>query len=284
LNNVGVGTKDSEIKIDDEDDDEQQDSLRGYNCTNSTKQTILPYWSFVFSDVNLRDYVCIQMNIPSGLCTPEGGLADKVEATVSTCKTRLIVVMEWPETLTTCRCMEDALSGTWTTSTGSTFNMHSTSGSTVGNMVQAFKKELHKIRLQNKVGMKSLLGSKCTIDLPFQVESDMVVCQPNMEQEIGSVNLYIVLKKQCKKSEVYEENKMKVRMSNALSYEKQISNQNYSRERTPRSMHLQAKNNLYQDTNNYYTDDNSNGGYGLPTFDEVNNQNNHQPPKKRRYK
>jgi hypothetical protein len=72
-------------------------------------------------------------------------------------------------------------------------------GSTVGNMVQAFKGKLHKICVANKVGIHSFLGSTMTLDLPFLVESDMVVCEPNWDQEIGSVVLYVVLKKQCKK-------------------------------------------------------------------------------------
>jgi hypothetical protein len=212
LNNVGPISRDTEIKIEDDEDEEDQEGVRGYSCSNSTKQLILPYWSFVFSDVNLRDYVCIQMNLPSGICSPNGVLSDKVEATVSSCKTRLIVLVEWPETLSSSACMEDALSSTW----GAT-GRDASNGSTVGNMIQAFKKEIHKIRTQNKVSKNCLLGSTCTIDLPFQVETDMVVCEPNWERTIGSINLYVVLKKQSKKSEIYEENKMKVRMSNALA-------------------------------------------------------------------
>jgi hypothetical protein len=194
-----------------------EESNRGFVCTNSTKQLILPYWSFVFGDIHLRDYVCVQINLPSGLCDEVHGLHDRVEATVSSCKNKLIVMCEWPETLTRSVCMEDALAGLWNenTNTGRGY-----SGSTVSNMVLAFKKEIHKIRVQNKLGKNSLLGGTCHIDLPFPVESDMVFCEPSWDKTIGSVNLYVVLKRICKNNDLYQDKRMAVRITNALGHDK----------------------------------------------------------------
>jgi hypothetical protein len=100
--------------------------------------------------------------------------------------------------------------------------VQSNSGSTVSNMVQLFKKEIYKIRIQNKVCKNCLLGSTCTIDLPFQVESDMVNCEPNWDRTTGSINLYIVFKKQCKLNEVYQDNKMVVRITSSLAEDKEF--------------------------------------------------------------
>lgn len=140
----------------------------------------------------MRDYVCVQVKLPSGIIDEVNSLQDKVHATVSTCKYRLIVKCEWTETMCASRCMEDALSTMWK---NSTTHLNDYNVSTRSNMVQAFKKELHKIRLQNKVSNNCLLGSTCTINLPFQVESDMTVCEPNWDRTVGSVNLYVVIKK-----------------------------------------------------------------------------------------
>jgi hypothetical protein len=65
-----------------EDKTEDNDATRGHVCSNSTKNIIMPYSRVVFSDVHLRDYVCIQVNLPSGICDKLHGLQDKVQATV----------------------------------------------------------------------------------------------------------------------------------------------------------------------------------------------------------
>jgi hypothetical protein len=219
LNNVFVEN------MDDAEDTEGEDTTRVGECSNSTKKIILPFWSFVFSDVHLRDYVCVQVNLPSGICDKVHGLQDKVQATISACKTRLIVVCEWPETMCHSKCVEDALSCVWNDST----SRDGHSASTVSNMVQAFKKELHKIRVQNKVSKNCMLGSTCSIDLPFQVESDMVVCEPNWDRTVGSVTLYTVMKKMCKSTEICPNNCMAVRITRALGESKQTEYIKHSR-------------------------------------------------------
>jgi hypothetical protein len=199
-----------------ESEDEDNSSARGYNCSNSTRNIILPHWSFVFSDTELREFVCIQINLPSGICHKVLGLQDRVEATVSSCKNKLIVACEWPETMCSSVCMQDALSSMCNNSTG-----NSNYGSTIGNMIQSFRQQIHKIRVQNKVSKNCMLGSTCTVDLPFTVESDMVVCAPNWDKTIGSVNLYVVLKKMKKQQDMYKDNRMSVRITKALGEEHQ---------------------------------------------------------------
>jgi hypothetical protein len=72
----------------------------GFNkSTNSTGTFVPPYWSFVYSDSNLRDYVCVTVNVPSGLCHKKYGLQDKIEAKISTCGTKLNIAIEWPYTM-----------------------------------------------------------------------------------------------------------------------------------------------------------------------------------------
>jgi hypothetical protein len=261
LNNVS-STMGYDKTGEDEEEDDEDSGVRGYTCSNSSKHFTLPYWSFVFSDVNLRDYVCVQMNVPSGLCDPVTGLQDKVEVSVSQCKIKLIVACEWPETLMSSACMEDALSGTWSESRERSRN----NGCTVSNMLQAFKKELHKVRTQNKLGKNCALGSTCTIDLPFQVESDMVVCEPNWDASIGSVNLYVVLKKQSKNTELYQDNRMRVRMTNALQKEQQnvistLPSGFYNSVNVPTMLTSTKK-------QNYINVDTINGTSSSTTFDE----------------
>jgi hypothetical protein len=144
--------------------------------------------------------------------------------------------------------MEDALCSTWRNMPGGTKGY----GSTIGNLVQTFKKELHKIRSQNKIVKNSLLGSTCTIDLPFSVETDMVVCEPVCDETIGSVVLYVVLKKQCKNSELYTENKMAVRMSSALSNNSNASTELYRLEE------LRTQKNYYNMGNAYSSQEDDN--------------------------
>jgi hypothetical protein len=217
LNNIVT----DQLEIED-DEEEEGSSVRGYSCSHSTKNMILPHWCFVFSDTELREYVCVQINLPSGICHKVHGVQDRVEATVSTCKNKLIVACEWPETMCSSRCMQDALSGMCNNSTGNS----SSYGSTMSNMIQAFRQEIHKIRVQNKISKNCTLGSTCTVDLPFTVETDMVICAPNWDKTIGSVNLYVVLKKMKKQQDMYKDNRMSVRVTKALGEEQKTE---YSR-------------------------------------------------------
>jgi hypothetical protein len=155
----------------------------GYKCTNSTGVFVPPYWTFVFSDVDLRDHVCVSINIPSGLCDKQYGLEGKVDASVAPCGTKLVLACEWPETLTTAHCMEDELSEQWEQE-GKYNGL-----STVSNILHSFAKELHKIRVQNKCTQNSMLGAKASIELPFQVEPEMVLCEPCLAISQGSVTL-----------------------------------------------------------------------------------------------
>jgi hypothetical protein len=198
------------VEIEDDEDESYEVPVR---CANSTGIFLPPYWSFVFSDANLRDHVCIMVSMPSGLLD-KNGLDGKVDATVSTCRKQLSIAVEWPESITRARCMQDALSVTWNASVhdGTTsFGV----ASTVSNILQAFEKELRKIRIQNKVTANNMLGSTVVVDLPFEVESDMVLCQPNLDRKFGSVILYVVLKKTLKKHDQFSVKRMSIRVSNA---------------------------------------------------------------------
>jgi hypothetical protein len=194
---------------DDEDDTAEIDAP--VRCANSTGIFAPPYWSFVFSDIMLRDHVCVMVSMPSGLLDKHG-LDGKVDATVSTCKHKLDIACEWPEAITKASCMQDALSVQWSTYDGQC-SVRSGSASTVSNILQAFEKELRKVHIQNKVTANNMLGSTVKINLPFEVESDMVLCQPNLDRKYGSVILYIVLKKTLKKQDQFSVKKMSIRVS-----------------------------------------------------------------------
>jgi hypothetical protein len=180
--------------------------MDGYKCTNSTGVFVPPYWTFVFSDVDLCDHVCVSINIPSGLCNNQDGLEGKVDASVVPCGTMLVLACEWPETLTTANCMEDALSVQWDEQDSK--KRKCKGSSTVSNILHAFAKELHKIWVQNKCTQNSMLGAKATIELPFQVEPEMVLCEPCLDISKGSVTLYVVCKKIGRVQDIQPTNRM----------------------------------------------------------------------------
>jgi hypothetical protein len=141
--------------------------VEGYKCNNSTGTFVPPYWPFVFSNIDLRAHVCVSVNIPCGLCDKQYGLEGKIEATsVALCGTKLLLACEWPETVTTAHCIEDALSVQWSLMEKNK-RKSTTSASTVANILHAFQKELHKIRVANKCTRNNSIGAKATIDLPF---------------------------------------------------------------------------------------------------------------------
>jgi hypothetical protein len=204
----GRNKKNEVVDLQDEDKDDEDVPA---NCSNSTGTFAPPYWSFIFSDVNLRDHVCLMVSMPSGLLD-RNGLDGKVDATVSTCKRVLEIACEWPESMTKARCMQDALSVQWNAN-GSTAPIGIGVANTVSNILQAFEKELRKIRIQNKVTANDMLGSTVKIPLPFEVESDMVLCQPNLERKYISVILYVVLKKTLKKQDQFSVKRMSICVS-----------------------------------------------------------------------
>jgi hypothetical protein len=95
------------------------------------------------------------------------------------------------------------------------------------------------------MGQNSLLGSTCSIDLPFQVESEMVMCTPNWDRTIGSINLYVVLKKTAKLQDMYKENCMNVRVTNALGEEQKTQYAGTNNFGTSMSINLYELNNNF---------------------------------------
>jgi hypothetical protein len=69
--------------------DEEEETKAVVKCTNRTATFAPPYWCFVFSDMSLREYVCITVNIPCGLCRDE-----TVDVQVLPCRTKLLVASE----------------------------------------------------------------------------------------------------------------------------------------------------------------------------------------------
>jgi hypothetical protein len=205
------------ITIDSDAEDSELLVPEVFQCSNSTGVFIPPYWSFVFSDTTLRDYVCITINLPSGVCDNQYGLDGKLDSKLSSCCTKLEVACEWPTTMVTSTCMEEALSTEWNTQEKS--SRGSGMASTVSNILQAFEKELYKMKLKNRVG-DSMLGGTATINLPFRVEPYMVLCEPLLDRAVGSVNLYIVLKKAITSKDVVKKKTMTLRVTNG--YEKKV--------------------------------------------------------------
>jgi hypothetical protein len=196
--------------------EEEEESHVISKCSNSTNTFVPPYWSFVFSDMTLREYVCVTVNIPSGLCREQVGLDGLVDVQVSACRTKLLIACEWPESMTMSSCMENALSVRWKQRGNSKGGSCNQTG-TVFNILHAFDLQLHKIRTQNLQSSSSNLGGTATIVLPFQVEPEMVVCETNIEETICSVNLYVVMKKVFKTKDKLVTNKMTVKVSNGMT-------------------------------------------------------------------
>jgi hypothetical protein len=165
--------------------------------------------------MSLREYVCITVNIPSGLCREDTGLDNSVDVQVSHCRTKLLVTCEWTESMTASQCLEQALAVRWKQSRKSTGGSCNQTG-TVFNILHAFDLQLHKIRTQNLLPSSSNLGATATINLPFQVEPEMVVCETHLDDTIYSVNLYVVLKKVFKTKDKLVSSQMTVKMSNGI--------------------------------------------------------------------
>jgi hypothetical protein len=180
--------------------DTEEIGNEGWKYTNCTNSFVLPYWLFGFKDIKLQSYVCCSINIPSGVSDKRYGLEGKVECKVSTCGTKLTLTCEWPATWTTASCLQDALSQEWNAETSSMHGRFNTS-STVSNILLACQEELFKLQLKNKVSSDNMSGSNCTIDLAYQVEQKMVLCSPVVDCIVGSVNLYVVLKKVSTKND-----------------------------------------------------------------------------------
>jgi hypothetical protein len=206
-----VGTRGA-VEMDSEEDEE---IVLVNKCTNSTNSFTPPYWCFVFSDMSLREYVCVTVNIPSGLCRGETGLEGVVDVQLAPCRTKLLVACEWPQSMTDSTCMEQALSVRWKQSRKSRGGNCNQTG-TVFNILHAFDLQLHKIRTQNLLGSSSNLGGTATIVLPFQVEHEMVVCETNLDETICSVNVYVVLKKVFKAKDKLVSSRMTVKVSNGM--------------------------------------------------------------------
>jgi hypothetical protein len=147
-----------------DDNKEEVQEISSIVCKNSTGNFIPPYWCFVFTDITRRSYICVTINIPSGLCSKSTGLENKVEAKVSACRNKLEVACSWPKTLTAPTCMENALSVMWHKGAQDGTAPLCSVGNAVSNMLLAFELELHKMRKQNIVSTYNMLGSTATID------------------------------------------------------------------------------------------------------------------------
>jgi hypothetical protein len=107
--------------------------------------------------MSLREFVCVIVNIPSGLRRDKPGLEGVVDVQLSPCRNKLLVACEWPQSMTDSIC---------------TFDL-----------------QLQKIHTQNLLGSSSNLVLAAAIVLPFQVEQEMVVCETNLDKTICSVNI-----------------------------------------------------------------------------------------------
>jgi hypothetical protein len=231
---LNAGAKSTGGTVDDTTEDEETSTVA--TCTNSTGTFVPPYWCFVFTDIQLRSYVCVTINIPSGLCSKSTGLENVVDAKVSACRNKLEIACSWPETLTAPTCMENALSVMWSQHSHTGRQAVAGVGSTVSNILLAFELELHKIRKQNKVSTNNMLGATAYIDLPFNVEAELLVCETTWDRLIHSVNLYVVLKKTVKSEDQIQNKRMAVRICDGLEkMTGQVKKSRYSTQTVPRA-------------------------------------------------
>jgi hypothetical protein len=194
-----------------------EEVLENYKFPNSTGNFVPPYWMFGFKDNSFRSYLCITINIPSGVADEKYGLEGKLEAMVSPCCAKLTVACEWPTTLVDSSSLQDALSTEFQGTGGNGFGEvegRAGTSSTISNILLAFETELQKIRTKNKVRSSYMLGSTCSINLPYPVERNRVYCTPKLDPSVESVNLYVVLKKQSTSKDELENNSMALQISN----------------------------------------------------------------------
>jgi hypothetical protein len=179
-------------------------------CVATVLEHLCPLTGHLFT------YVCCTINIPSGLCSKYTGLENKVDVKVSSCGNKLELECSWPETLTVATGVENALSVMWNQQVQDGTPTICGVGNTVANMLLAFELQLHKLRRQNLVSTNNMLGATCTIDLPFNVEAELVVCETTWDRLIHSVNLYVVLKKRVKSEDQIGTKKGGVHICNGL--------------------------------------------------------------------
>jgi hypothetical protein len=174
--------------IGDEDDDDAKPlaGVVGGN-TNST-QTFTPHhFSFVYND-RKSEYCCMVINVPSGLTS--GGLDGKIHPTVSGCRTKMLLQVEWPSTFLKPKFMIAGLEKLLEQKDGK-----GELARTCFNMANAYEQEILKIR--NNLGMMDNImpGGTASFPLPFECEKEIYLQNSTVHGSTGSVTTYVVMKK-----------------------------------------------------------------------------------------
>jgi hypothetical protein len=172
-----------------DDEEEGTDVKVTGSCSNSTTTFMPHHLSFVFNCNRRMEFVCLMINVPTGLHT--GGLAGKIHALVSPCRTKLQVLCEWPEVLTNSRSlvqtMEQKLEKLEPTKEDCQ--------ATIFNMVNAHKAEIEKIRVRQSALQNASFGGTASIPLPFEVEKALYAVTTSVDATTDCVTMVVILRK-----------------------------------------------------------------------------------------
>jgi hypothetical protein len=172
---------------DDNGDNDKPSATTVGGNTNST-QTFCPlHFSFVYNDQK-SEYCCMVINVPSGLTT--GGLDGKIHPTVSGCRTKMLLVVEWPPRFLKPKFMIAGLEKLLEQKDGK-----QELARTCFNMAKAYEQEIVKIRNDLCLMDNIMIGGAASFALPFEWEKEVYLQNSTVHGSTGSVTTFVVLKK-----------------------------------------------------------------------------------------
>jgi hypothetical protein len=152
------------------------------------------YMLYQFEDADAEECCCVIVNLPSGVAA--GGLRGKINTKVDSSMQRLLITVEWPESLTCVDSLQDALVESLMDKFG---NQRATS--MLHHIVLGHKKEVKKIRASTGIDKSQYFSSKTVINLPFKCISQPVTTKTVNCGRTEAYNIYMVFKKWKKPSE-----------------------------------------------------------------------------------
>ena len=183
---VGKTIIDKNAGSDSDDDDKPLGHVNSTN-TNSTKNFCPHHFSFKYND-RKGEYCCMVINIPSGLTT--GGLDGKIHPTVSGCRTKLLLEVEWPPTFLKPKFMIAGLEKLLLEKDGK-----GELARTCFNMANAYEQEIIKIRNDLSLMDNIMIGGTASFALPFECEKEIYLQNSTIHGSTGSVTTFVVVKK-----------------------------------------------------------------------------------------
>jgi putative lipoic acid-binding regulatory protein len=173
---------------------ENVETVVSENITFNSIDKMLPaYMGWSFKDDDLVQYICLYINLPSGIVSAGNiDLYGKIEPSLTDENETLVLKCQWPSSMSD----EEVLTlGVKHTKTGSC-------NGTMVPMKQKFREQLVKIKRELGLNNMCNIGTDIKIPLPTKVESIDDFC-PICCARTGGMNLFIGMK--TKQQETFEQ-------------------------------------------------------------------------------